>query len=303
MNLSSEGATFLRLHEGFVDHWYLDPVNVPTIGIGFTWRSVSFRDWWAKNKPGQAFAKGAKMTREEADAALIYICAREYGKAVNDFLAPHKVRQHVFDGMTSPAYNLGTGSLKWKWAAAVRNMDLREAAARLRNTGTTAKGRKLPGLVRRRKEEADLLQNGNYGSAAALTDLDPMADGMLVRGERGAAVADLQNKLAAAKFYTGTVDGIFGYGTEAAVLEFQRHKGLNADGYAGPKTLAALNYGETQYTHSEPTDGLTADPHGLPPAAGNSAGWIVLAATAVSGILIAAWDWIVAVTGIVSPWW
>jgi lysozyme len=307
MNLSPEGATFLRLHEGFVDHVYADPVGIFTIGIGFTWGSAAFRDWWAKNKPGVPFAKGAKMTREEADAALIYICAREYGKAVNDFLAPHKVRQHVFDGMTSPVYNLGTGSLKWKWAAAVRNMDLREAAARLRNTGTTGKGPKgrvkLAGLVRRRKEEADLLQNGNYGSAAALVDTDPMADGMLVRGERGKAVAELQDRLSKARFYKGAVDGIFGYGTEAAVLEYQRHKGLNADGYAGPKTLAALNYGETQYTHSEPTDGLTADPHGLPPAADNSAGWIVLAATAVSGIVIAAWDWIVAVTGIVSPWW
>lgn len=52
-----------------------------------------------------------------------------------------------------------------------------------------------------------------------------------------------------------------------------------------------------------PDDGLPADPNGLPPAGGNSAGWIVLAATAVSGIVIAAWDWIVAVTGIVSPWW
>lgn len=35
----------------------------------------------------------------------------------------------------------------------------------------------------------------------------------------------------------------------------------------------------------------------------NSAGWVVLAATAVSGIVIAAWDWIVAITGYVSPWW
>jgi GH24 family phage-related lysozyme (muramidase) len=295
MNLSPEGATFLRLHEGFVDHWYLDPVAVPTIGIGFTWGSAAFRDWWAKNKPGVPFAKGAKMTREEADAALIYICAKEYGKAVNDFLAPHKVRQHVFDGMTSPVYNLGTGSLKWKWAAAVRNMDLREAADRLRNTGTTAKGKKLAGLVRRRKEEADLLQNGNYGSAAALTDLDPLADGVLVRGERGAAVADLQNKLAAMKFYVGTVDGIFGYGTEAAVLEFQRSKGLTADGFAGPKTLEALSVKPAPVTPPKPAEPVSTKP--------NSAGWIVLAATAVSGIVLAAWDWIVAVTGIVSPWW
>ncbi len=40
-----------------------------------------------------------------------------------------------------------------------------------------------------------------------------------------------------------------------------------------------------------------------PEAKPNSAGWIVLGATAVSGALIAAWDWIVAVTGYVSPWW
>ena len=240
MDLSSEGATFLRLHEGFVDRWYLDPVNVPTIGIGFTWRSVAFREWWAKNKPGVPFAKGATMTRQEADAALIFLCAREYGKAVNDFLSPLKVRQHVFDGMTSPVYNLGPGSLKWKWAQAVKSGDLVEAAARLVNTGTTAKGKKLPGLVRRRKEEAALLQFGDYGSAAALVDPDPMADGMLVRGERGAAVLALQKQLLAGGFYTGAQDGIFGYGTEAAVLDFQRAKGLKADGYAGPVTLAAL---------------------------------------------------------------
>jgi GH24 family phage-related lysozyme (muramidase) len=240
MDLSSEGATFLRLHEGFVDRWYLDPVNVPTIGIGFTWRSVAFREWWAKNKPGVPFAKGATMTRQEADAALIFLCAREYGKAVNDFLSPLKVRQHVFDGMTSPVYNLGPGSLKWKWAQAVKSGDLVEAAARLVNPGTTAKGKKLPGLVRRRKEEAALLQFGDYGSAAALVDPDPMADGMLVRGERGAAVLALQKQLLAGGFYTGAQDGIFGYGTEAAVLDFQRAKGLKADGYAGPVTLAAL---------------------------------------------------------------
>lgn len=39
------------------------------------------------------------------------------------------------------------------------------------------------------------------------------------------------------------------------------------------------------------------------PAKSNSAGWIVLIATAGAAAITAAWDWIVAVTGYVSPWW
>ena len=76
---SSKGSTFTRLHEGFVSRWYLDPVGVPTIGIGFTWRSDSFRVWWAANKRGIKFERGATMTRSEADDALQFLVNVEYG--------------------------------------------------------------------------------------------------------------------------------------------------------------------------------------------------------------------------------
>jgi peptidoglycan hydrolase-like protein with peptidoglycan-binding domain len=46
----------------------------------------------------------------------------------------------------------------------------------------------------------------------------------------GPDVAALQQALATANFNPGTVDGVFGLGTEAAVLAFQRSKGLAADG-------------------------------------------------------------------------
>lgn len=36
------------------------------------------------------------------------------------------------------------------------------------------------------------------------------------------------------------VDGRFGYGTQAAVIKFQRSRGLTPDGYVGPKTWRAL---------------------------------------------------------------
>lgn len=237
--LSEKGAAFVRHHEGFVSHWYLDPVGVPTIGVGFTWLSDSFREWWSRNRPQQPFAKGATMTRAEADACLIFMCEMEYGKAVANFYG-RDVKQHIFDGTVSPVYNLGPGSLKWKWAAAAKAGNLPEAAKLLKTTGTTAKGVKLRGLVIRRQDEAELLEHGDYSIGSTPASSDPMADGMLVRGERGPAVTDLQERLKALGYYDGELDEIFGYGTEAAVVAFQRANGLKDDGWAGAETLKAL---------------------------------------------------------------
>ena len=76
----------MRLEEGVELKFYLDAVGVGTIGMGFTWGSAAFRLWWAANKPGMTFGPGAAMTRDEAERALIYCFANEYGRAVNAFL-------------------------------------------------------------------------------------------------------------------------------------------------------------------------------------------------------------------------
>ena len=54
------------------------------------------------------------------------------------------------------------------------------------------------------------------------------------------AVDLLQTTLKGLCYYGGNVDGIFGSGTEAALIAFQRAEGLNADGRYGPKTAVAL---------------------------------------------------------------
>ncbi|MDX2211905.1 MAG: peptidoglycan-binding protein [Oculatellaceae cyanobacterium bins.114] len=63
---------------------------------------------------------------------------------------------------------------------------------------------------------------------------------ILEKGDSGAAVADLQNRLRNAGYFNGPMTGYYGEFTEQAVAEFQRAKGLTADGKAGPSTLAAL---------------------------------------------------------------
>ncbi|MBA3718112.1 MAG: peptidoglycan-binding protein, partial [Actinobacteria bacterium] len=59
-------------------------------------------------------------------------------------------------------------------------------------------------------------------------------------GQGSAHVAALQAALSAKGIYAGTVDGVLGPDTRAAVARFQRAAGLPADGIAGPRTRRAL---------------------------------------------------------------
>lgn len=242
MRLSPSGAADIRLHEGFSASYYLDPGSVGTIGTGFTWASAAFREWWSKNRPGQKFGPGSTMTKAESDAVLQLVSDEEYGAAVDKFLSGRMTPQTVFDGATSVVFNCGAGALAWTWATAIKAAEYDLAGSRLLTTAVTQKGKVLAGLVARRKDEARLISQGIYASGGVgATMPDPaMADGILERGERGASVLQLQQRLIAAGYKPGNPDGIFGYGTQSAVLAFQRAKGLSADGIAGPKTLAAL---------------------------------------------------------------
>lgn len=59
-------------------------------------------------------------------------------------------------------------------------------------------------------------------------------------GARGDDVKKIQTALKKWGYYKGSVDGIFGSGTLAAVKSFQKKNGLAVDGVVGPKTAAAL---------------------------------------------------------------
>ncbi|MEH2083150.1 MAG: peptidoglycan-binding domain-containing protein [Nostoc sp.] len=59
-------------------------------------------------------------------------------------------------------------------------------------------------------------------------------------GSRGETVKTVQNSLKQQGFYTASVNGVFDNKTRAAVMKFQKSKGLRADGIIGRRTLAAL---------------------------------------------------------------
>jgi len=59
-------------------------------------------------------------------------------------------------------------------------------------------------------------------------------------GSIGNEVIQIQTRLKNWGYYTGTIDGVYGYETYRAVRQFQSKNGLTVDGVAGSATLSAL---------------------------------------------------------------
>ena len=72
-------------------------------------------------------------------------------------------------------------------------------------------------------------------------------------GSRGDEVTQIQTRLKRWGYYNGSIDGIYGSQTLAAVKYFQRKNGLTADGIAGKNTLNAMGI----YTSSNSTSQST----------------------------------------------
>ena len=67
-----------------------------------------------------------------------------------------------------------------------------------------------------------------------------VAAAVIKQGATGSTVKTIQQKLKRWGYYTGSVDGIYGSKTVAAVKYFQRKNGLTVDGIVGNKTAAAM---------------------------------------------------------------
>ena len=68
------------------------------------------------------------------------------------------------------------------------------------------------------------------------------------RGSSGTVVREVQTRLRAWGYYSGSVDGVFGSQTEKAVKYFQQKNGLSVDGQVGNATLAALGINTGNYS-------------------------------------------------------
>lgn len=132
---------FVKEAEGEHLSAYLDPIGIPTIGVGLTrihGRSVRLGDT----------ITGGESTRfllAELNDFLDYVVdySEEHGYNWNN---------NQIAALTSFVFNLGKGRLKMLTKNATRDD---ETIARKMLLYVNAGGRKLPGLVTRRKREAE----------------------------------------------------------------------------------------------------------------------------------------------------
>ncbi|TCT42795.1 glycoside hydrolase family protein [Martelella mediterranea] len=288
--VSSRGRAFVRLHEGNPLTAYLDPTGTPTIGTGFTMRSPYCRAEFAKLGIKKLVPGKTKITAEQSDQILRTVIDNGYSKEVVAH-SPGNRTQYQMDAATSAAFNLGGRVVsKWQFGKLWRTGRLKQAADYLAVHYNTSKGRKLPGLVRRRKEEALLFEKGIYtgidmavdapeGVPRAETDQKP------VTGDP--VVADVQTMLKKRGFDPGAIDGWFGKNTRKAVLAYQMaHPHLQNDGIIGPATIAQLRRDMMALKDAAAKSGLSAAASGAAAwTAGLPVGWIVV------GVIICATLW------------
>lgn len=91
----------------------------------------------------------------------------------------------------------------------------------------------------------------NCGYATAEESYDP--EGTIRRGAKGEDVRHIQQLLVEQGYLNaGGADGVFGGGTEKALMQYQQDRGLNPDGIAWPQTLVDLEHDYGPWTIVKP---------------------------------------------------
>jgi lysozyme len=220
-----KGIPFIEAHEGVVLTAYRCPAGKWTIGAGLTAASGVV-------KPHA----GMTITRAEARRLLKLALSRNYEPAVRIAMGP--VPQHAFDGAVSFHFNTGAiGRASWVGAYKARNWpQVRSKLALWRKGG----GRVLPGLKRRRQEEANVILLDKWPNdlriASRVAPANPQFASFVISVSPD-EIARIREALRQIGFEPGPTAGKI---DREAVLEFQRYYGLTADGLIGKQTLSTL---------------------------------------------------------------
>lgn len=294
-SVSPKGRKFLYGHEGVVLKAYRDAVGVLTIGAGLTSASGVITV-----KPGMT------ITAEENDRLVDLALQRNYIPRVVKALGD-SASQVAIDAGASFDYNTGK-ILSASW---VKSFLAGNAADTRKRLGLWNKGggKVLPGLTRRRSEEADILLLGEYPAsveAAVVTasasdtsrfavfvisvttaEIEAIRDGFVSIGyDPGNAVGKIARS-AVEKFQTAydlTVDGKIGRATLSTLqreLDARRKTANAATATAAASPVAAVG-GEFGPSSIDPA---TIDLSGLPEHAG---AWL-LGAVITAGLVYGGW--------------
>lgn len=196
------------------------------------WDCAEFVSWCAYQAYGIVYAVRPPDPRlGESYSGWWYEDARSVGREVSvakaleteGAILVRKPRSRGSPRIGHVAISLGNGSTIEAKDRATDVAEVRNAAGRLWDLGVL-----IPGV-----NYMATAQGAGYQQPQNMIFLDDPF-------QQGPAIAAVQRALMAAGINPGGVDGVFGQLTHAAVVTFQRQRGLVADGVVGEQTAAAL---------------------------------------------------------------
>lgn len=227
MQTSTKGEALITSHENDVLKAYLCPGNHWTIGRGLTKASGVIDP-----KPGMT------ITGAESLRLFRLALARNYDPRVRD--AMPNAKQHEFDAGASFDWNTGAiKSASWvrHWRNRAPSVDIRASL----NAWNKGGGRVLPGLVRRRREEADVLLLDKWPAHLKLDGAPVQKPTVAAAGFAIAMDAGEKQRVADGLKTLGFDPGpVAGQIRLEAVTAFQRAHDLTIDGLIGRATLSAI---------------------------------------------------------------
>lgn len=231
--INAEGIKLIKSFEGLHElkqgskgayvEAYLDPVNIWTIGWGFT----------------EGVYEGMTMTIPEAEERL----KQELGKYEIPVIDGVKVdlNDNQFSALVSFCYNVGPRALFESTLLRLLNQGKYQEAADQFLRWDKAEGQVLEGLSRRRRAERSLFLSEPWEWAKTWEPKQVLR--LSEPGQplmQGQEVEQLQKALVKAGFNLQP-DGILGEQTEQAIKQFQQQNNLTVDGIAGSETLKKLS--------------------------------------------------------------
>jgi lysozyme len=223
--VSARGRAFLKAHEGEVLKAYRCPAGIWTIGVGLTKAS------------GVVSPKaGMVISRDESDRLLSSALDRNYAPRVAR--AMPTAAGHEFDGGVS--FDFNTGAIdRASWVKAWRARNKAKVRSGLM-AWVKGGGRVLPGLQRRRAEEADMILHDRWPAdlkVASEPATPTVAFAVFVISMTADEKEAVRKAFAELGYDAGNTAGRVRY--EAAIA-FQQKFALTIDGKIGKATLSTL---------------------------------------------------------------
>jgi lysozyme len=142
-HVSDEMTQKIKKFEGYMSKAYADAKGVWTIGYGNTFYA-----------DGTPVKPGDTITKSEAEKLFSEVLG-QFASDVADAVRV-EVNKCQFDALVSFTYNVGIGNLKKSTLLKKVNADPEDESIRTEfNKWNKSGGKTLPGLIKRRKDEAD----------------------------------------------------------------------------------------------------------------------------------------------------